>query len=364
MAPVGKHGLTEDPLILAVPIFLGGVAAEYLWYRRRSRDWPETAGDYEARDTATSLTMGVVSLVSPLLLSRLLRPFALGRSRVAISVLGGAAGAAVITTVADAVGARSQGDRGAARWARPLASAGGVTTVVLGGVSAAATWHAVTAPGRLWRRRLVRRSGRGVLALALAVLGWDFIYYWNHRLAHEHGFLWAVHVVHHSSERYNLSTALRQPVLSELGTEVPYGLLCLLGISPEMLLRARAINLLYQYWIHTEAIGRLGRSERVLNSPSHHRVHHGSNPRYLDRNYGSILISWDRLFGTFEPEGEPAEYGLTHNVDTFNPLRVAVHEYAHILRGVARSDNWRDRLSHVLKGPGWAYEHAGGHSET
>ena len=117
------------------------------------------------------------------------------------------------------------------------------------------------------------------------------------------------------------------------------------------------MNLLYQYWIHTETVGRLGRAEDMLNTPSHHRVHHGSNRRYLDRNHGSILIVWDRLFGTFEPEGEPVVYGLTKNIDTFQPGRIVTHEYAAILRDVAASTSWRERLSYVGRGPGWANAH-------
>lgn len=155
------------------------------------------------------------------------------------------------------------------------------------------------------------------------MLGWDFIYCWSHRFMHASRYRWAIHVVHHSSEHYNLSTALRQPVADALGTFLPYSLLALIGIHPTLIAQARGINLLYQYWIHTDTIGRLGPLEEVLNTPSHHRVHHGSNPQYLDRNHGSILIIWDRLFGTFEREDEPVVYGLTKKIDTFNPLRVA-----------------------------------------
>ena len=189
--------------------------------------------------------------------------------------------------------------------------------------------------------------------MVLAIVGWDFIYYWNHRFMHESRHLWAIHVVHHSSERYNLSTALRQPVADTLGTSVPYGLLCLAGISPELVATARGVNLLYQFWIHTETVGRLGPPEAVLNSPSHHRVHHGSNRQYLDRNHGSILILWDRLFGTFEPEGEPVVYGLTTDIKTFNPGRIASHEFGSMLRDVSESTGWIERLSHVIRGPGW-----------
>ncbi len=175
---------------------------------------------------------------------------------------------------------------------------------------------------------------------------------------HSSRYLWALHVVHHSSERYNLSTALRQSVGDALGMFVPYGAMSLLGLRPEMVERARGINLIYQYWIHTETIPKLGPLEKVLNTASHHRVHHGSNRRYLDRNHGSILIIWDRMFATFEEEDddEPVVYGLTKNIDTFNPLRVATHELVDIATDVAGSDTWSDRLSYVLRGPGWAYE--------
>jgi sterol desaturase/sphingolipid hydroxylase (fatty acid hydroxylase superfamily) len=192
------------------------------------------------------------------------------------------------------------------------------------------------------------------VAAALAIAGWDFIYYWNHRFMHESRYMWAVHEVHHSSEHYNLSTALRQPVADVLGTSLPYGVLCLIGIRSRLISMARGVNLLYQFWIHTETIGRTGPAEAVLNTPSHHRVHHGSNAQYIDRNHGSILIVWDRLFGTFEPEDARVVYGLTTNIDTFNVGRIVSHEYADMLRDVARSTTWRDRLSYVLKGPGWA----------
>jgi sterol desaturase/sphingolipid hydroxylase (fatty acid hydroxylase superfamily) len=163
-------------------------------------------------------------------------------------------------------------------------------------------------------------------------------------------------VAHHSSERYNLSTALRQPVAESITIAVPYSLLGLVGVRPAMIEQARALNLIYQFWIHTEAIRSIGWLERVLNTPSHHRVHHGSNRRYLDRNHGSILIVWDRLFGTFEPETEPVVYGLTKNIDSYNPARIATHELVDIGRDVAASENWRDRVSYLLRGPGWGHE--------
>jgi sterol desaturase/sphingolipid hydroxylase (fatty acid hydroxylase superfamily) len=232
--------------------------------------------------------------------------------------------------------------------------AGGVA-VVAGGVAVTTTLASrLTAP-RMWNRRVVRDLGTGPVAVAAAIAGWDFIYYWNHRFMHESRYMWAVHVVHHSSERYNLSTALRQPVADVLGTFVPYGLLCLLGVQPDLVAQARGINLLYQYWIHTDTIRDVGPFEKILNTPSHHRVHHGSNQQYIDRNHGSILIIWDRLFGTFEREADPVVYGLTKNLDTFNPAGVAGHEHFEMLRDVARSTTWRERLSFVFRGPGWAY---------
>jgi len=238
--------------------------------------------------------------------------------------------------------------------ARRVASVGGVAAVAIGGVAVTSAWATATTPERMWRKRLVRSIGNGPAALGLAVVGWDFVYYWNHRFMHTSRSMWAVHEVHHSSQRYNLSTALRQPVADALGTTLPYGLLCLFGIPPEAVATARGINLIYQFWIHTEVIDRIGRAERALNSPSHHRVHHGTNRQYLDRNHGGILIIWDRLFGTFEPEEAHVVYGLTTNIDTFNPARVGTHEYVDMAHDIASSNGWAERLSYVFRGPGWA----------
>ncbi|WTW95715.1 sterol desaturase family protein [Streptomycetaceae bacterium NBC_01309] len=188
---------------------------------------------------------------------------------------------------------------------------------------------------------------------ALAVLAVDFFYYWEHRAMHEIRLLWASHVVHHSSRHYNLSTALRQ---SWTGAHhlVFMAPVALLGFEPAMVFAAYAVNLIYQFWIHTERIGRLWRPiEYVLNTPSHHRVHHGSNRQYLDRNYGGILIVWDRLFRSFEPEGEKVDYGLTKNISTYNPLRVAFHEYWAIGHDVRHAASWHERFGRVLRGPGW-----------
>lgn len=349
----GDTGRTRDLTVLAVPIYFGTMGAEYLWLRRQARTRPPTAGDYERRDTLASLAMGVGSLVAPLVGPRILRPFTPGRGRYGRVVVAGALVAAAVTTAADHVVRRFD----EARVARRVAAVGGVTAMMAGGVALTTTWATRTTPERLWRRRLLPDLGTGPLVLAAAIALWDFVYYWDHRFMHTSRYMWAVHVVHHSSEHYNLSTALRQPVAEAFGTFLPFGALCLLGIRPGLVETARGVNLLYQYWIHTETVGRLGPAEDVLNTPSHHRVHHGSNKRYLDRNHGSILIVWDKLFGTFEPEDERVVYGLTKNIDTFNPARIATHEYAAMLRDVAASTSWRERFAYVVRGPGWANEH-------
>jgi sterol desaturase/sphingolipid hydroxylase (fatty acid hydroxylase superfamily) len=182
----------------------------------------------------------------------------------------------------------------------------------------------------------------------------DLAYYWFHRVSHESRVFWASHVVHHSSRHYNLSTALRQTWVPM--TYLPFWLpLLLLGFPPWMVLLAQSWSLIYQFGLHTERIGRLPRwAEAVINTPSHHRVHHGSNDRYLDKNYGGILIVWDRMFGTFEPETERVRYGLTKNLTTFNPVHVAFHEYRAMWADVRRASTWRERFGVVFHGPGWA----------
>jgi sterol desaturase/sphingolipid hydroxylase (fatty acid hydroxylase superfamily) len=184
----------------------------------------------------------------------------------------------------------------------------------------------------------------------------DFAYYWYHRLSHTVRVLWGSHVVHHSSEHYNLSTALRQPwvPMTAFAFWIP---LALIGIPPWMILLQQAISLTYQFFIHTEKVVKLPRPiEFVMNTPSHHRAHHGANQIYLDKNYGGITIIWDRLFGTFQPETERVRYGLTKNINSHNPITVATHEYAAILNDIRAADNWRDRAGYILRGPGWAHD--------
>ncbi len=212
------------------------------------------------------------------------------------------------------------------------------------GVLAIATW--------LWQWRITD-LGTGWAGWTVALVAWDFAYYWQHRWEHEIRILWACHVNHHSSRRYNLSTAVRQP-WTPWTHLVMYPWMALVGVRPWMIVAAEGIDLIYQFWVHTEAIDRMPRwFEAVFNTPSHHRVHHGSNAQYLDRNYGGILIVWDRLFGTFQAEDEPVVYGLTKNISTFNPVGIAFHEYAAIARDVRACRRWGDRVGVLLRGPGW-----------
>ncbi len=359
--------------VAAIPFYFGSMGAEYAWQRRHAAERGPAAGDYELHDTIASLTMGVGSLVAPLVAQKLLGPVTPGRGRYAKALLAIAAGGVAVSAIADAVTRKAETDEEGGevtripteganraerrRRAREVAGSAAVAAVVAGGIATTTWWATYTTAGKLWGKRGRRNVGTGPAALACAILVWDFIYYWNHRFMHESRYMWAVHVVHHSSERYNLSTALRQPVADALGTFLPQGALCLAGFQPSLISSARGVNLIYQFWIHTEAIGRLGALEKVLNTPSHHRVHHGVNPQYIDRNHGSILIIWDRLFGTFEPEGERVVYGLTRNIKTFNPLRIAAHEHREMLSDVWHSRGWRERLSYVVRGPGWAYRH-------
>jgi sterol desaturase/sphingolipid hydroxylase (fatty acid hydroxylase superfamily) len=182
----------------------------------------------------------------------------------------------------------------------------------------------------------------------------DFAYYWFHRVHHVVRFFWASHVVHHSSQHYNLSTALRQSWTPM--TALPFWIpLALVGFAPWMILLQKAINLIYQFWLHTERIGKLPAPiELIFNTPSHHRVHHGANDVYLDRNYAGILIIWDRLFGSFQAEDETPCYGLTRNIDTFNVRRVAFDEFAALARDIRGAGNWRDRVRYTLGRPGWS----------
>ncbi len=188
-----------------------------------------------------------------------------------------------------------------------------------------------------------------------ALLAYDFCYYWVHRLGHEVNILWAAHVVHHSSEEYNLSTALRQTGTGFLLGWIFYLPMALLGVPPLVFVIVGLVDLLYQFWVHTRLVGKLGWFDRVFCSPSNHRVHHGQNDYCLDRNYGGLLIVWDRMFGTFVEEraGEPIVYGIRGQLRSWSPLRANGHVYAALWQDMRLTRRWADKLRVLYKHPGW-----------
>lgn len=195
------------------------------------------------------------------------------------------------------------------------------------------------------------------IACFLAV---DMAYYWAHRLSHEVNLLWTGHVVHHQSEEYNLSVALRQGAFQKLLTFWVYLPLALFGFPPVWFVTAMALNLLYQFWIHTEAVGKMGPLELVLNTPSHHRVHHGRNPKYIDKNHAGVFIIWDRLFGTFQQEEEHPHYGITHPSNTFNAVEAHIQPFQRLFREVRGIPSFKDKVLFLFKPPGWYPESLGG----
>jgi alkylglycerol monooxygenase len=186
-----------------------------------------------------------------------------------------------------------------------------------------------------------------------ALLAYDFLYYWNHRVGHECGLFWAAHVVHHQSENFNLSTALRQTSSGAFLSWIFYVPMAVAGVPPAVFVAVGLIDLLYQFWIHTELIGKLGWFDRIFASPSNHRVHHGVNDQYLDKNYGGVLIIWDRLFGTFVEEGEKPIYGVRGGLGAFDPIWANVSYYATIVDMSWRARDWRDKIWAWFAPPGW-----------
>lgn len=187
----------------------------------------------------------------------------------------------------------------------------------------------------------------------------DLTYYSFHRANHEVRLMWAGHVSHHNSQYYNYGTALRQGVGERVIKYLFWCPLALLGFDPVMIVTMMSLSLIYQFWLHTETVNRMpGWFEWFFNTPSHHRVHHASNVRYLDRNHAGVLIIWDRLFGTFSAEApeEPVRYGLTRNIDSFNPVKVSFGEYASIARDIRRSPGWQDALRYLFLAPGWSHD--------
>lgn len=195
-------------------------------------------------------------------------------------------------------------------------------------------------------------------AWLLLIFGEDLTYYWFHRTAHTVRYFWASHVVHHSSKYYNLGTALRQTWTGDItGGFIFWLWLPFLGFHPVMVATMQSISLLYQFWIHTEAIKKLPRPIAfIFNTPSHHRVHHSSDIKYLDKNHAGIFIIWDRIFGTFEEEKEAPTYGLTTNIDTYNPVRIAFDEWGSLFKDVFKSGSLRNALGYIFGPPGWSHD--------
>ncbi|MBL8336117.1 MAG: sterol desaturase family protein [Rhodoferax sp.] len=267
-------------IVLATPVFLLMIAAEFAWSRVRGR------AVYRLNDAISSISLGILSQLNGLFTKLL----SLG----------------IYTAVYDSL----------APWPNlPFWS----------------TW---------W----------GVL---LALVFYDFCYYWLHRAGHEVAVFWAAHVVHHQSQAYNLSTALRQTSSGALLGWVFYLPMALAGVPPLIMGIVALIDLLYQFWVHTELVGKLGWFDRVFCSPSNHRVHHAVNDRYLDRNYGGILILWDRLFGSFREEDEPCVYGTRADLRSWDPLWANAEVYAALLRDSWRTRRWADKLRLWFKPPGW-----------
>jgi len=191
-------------------------------------------------------------------------------------------------------------------------------------------------------------------------MGVDFFYYWFHRKSHEVNAFWAAHIVHHSSEEYNLTTALRQAWFQNSFSWVFYLPLAFMGFSPAMFITIKAINLVYQFWIHTKLIGKMGFLELFMNTPSHHRVHHGKNPKYLDKNYAAVFIIWDRMFGTFQQEEEEPVYGITNTLTSWNPVWSNLHYWSELFALAAKCSKFSDKVRVFIKPPGWAPEELGG----
>jgi len=198
-------------------------------------------------------------------------------------------------------------------------------------------------------------SATGILLWVLAALAWDFCYYWNHRLGHEISILWAAHAVHHQSEDYNLSTALRQTSSSFLFSWIFYVPLFLLGFPVDVLVTVGALNLIYQFWVHTQHIDRLGVLDRIFVTPSNHRVHHAQNERYIDKNYGGIFILWDRMFGSFAEESvdEPVVFGVRKALASWNPFWANFQVYNYLLFDARKTRRWRDKIGVWFRRTGW-----------
>jgi alkylglycerol monooxygenase len=197
-------------------------------------------------------------------------------------------------------------------------------------------------------------------AMILCFLAVDLAYYWSHRISHKVNLFWTGHVVHHQSEDYNLSVALRQGAFQKVLLFWIYLPLAALGFPTTWFLVSIGINLLYQFWIHTEMINKMGWFESIFNTPSHHRVHHGKNPKYIDKNHAGVLIIWDKWFGTFQEEEEKPSYGITNPAQTFNPIWAHVQPFVRLWKELKTIPGFTDKIRFLFKPPGWYPEGMGG----
>ncbi len=210
------------------------------------------------------------------------------------------------------------------------------------------------------RARLLDLPPDSWIVFSICFLSVDFLYYWFHRTSHEIGAFWAAHSVHHQSEEYNLSVALRQGAFQSFFSWIFYLPLAIVGFAPSTFITCSALNTLYQFWIHTRLIGKMGPIEWIFNTPSHHRVHHGRNPRYIDRNHAGVFIIWDRMFGTFVLETDEPVYGVVKPLASANPLWANFAGWADLCSVAARSTHFQDRLRPFIAAPGWRPKELGG----
>lgn len=209
-----------------------------------------------------------------------------------------------------------------------------------------------------YRFKLADLSGHAVLYWTVLIVAEDFMFYWLHRVDHYCRFFWAVHVTHHSSEEFNLTVGFRSSVFQPLYRFMYFIPIAMLGFDPMDILFAYSATQIFGILVHTQTIGKLGFLEYFLVTPSHHRVHHGSNVRYLDKNMGMFLIIWDKLFGTFqaEEESDPVKYGLTTNLKSYHPLTMVFHEWRNIARDMAKPVSFKQKLLYVFGPPGWSHD--------
>ena len=194
------------------------------------------------------------------------------------------------------------------------------------------------------------------LWVVLCFFATDFSTYWFHRISHVVRFFWAAHIVHHSSEKYNFSVALRQSWTELFFYTMFYSWLALLGFPAMVIIYSLGIQKIYGFFVHTRNVGKLGFWEIFMNTPSHHRVHHGTNVKYLDRNFAGMFIIWDKMFGTFEPEDEEPNYGITTNIKTHNIFTIITHEYINLWKDVKRAPGFKNKLNYIFNPPGWTHD--------